>query len=89
LEDKRGRVALQRIIEDYKKLAENEFWHEFLAWVREEAQSSLEELAKESYLEQKLHFFQGKHKALKFVADQEKDGLTDRILKEIRRKIDG
>lgn len=83
-QDQRGRLALQRQLEDYNKLAENEFWHKFLRYIKEEAYVTLKSLAKEEYTEQKLRYWQGAYKALTRVCEE----YPDRILKEIRREID-
>lgn len=82
--DARGRIALQRQLEDFNKLAENEFWHKFLRYIEEEAQDMLRQLASESYTEQKLRYWQGAYKALSLVYKE----YPDRILKEIRQEID-
>ena len=84
IEDARGRVALQKLLEDYNKLAENEFWHAFLQYIENEANDTLRQLATESYTEQKLRYWQGAYKALSLVHKE----YPDRILKKIRQEID-
>ena len=84
MEDKRGRVALQKLLEDYNLLGHNEFWHKFLEYVREEAEDALRQCAVESYTEQKIRYFQGKFKAL----EQVYKTFPDNLLREIRLEID-
>lgn len=78
------KLVLQKQLEDYTKLVDNEFWHRFLEYVAEEAQQKLKECGKEEYTDMKLRYWQGAHKALKKVYEE----YPDRLLKEIRQEID-
>ena len=82
--DNRDRVVLSRQLEDYTKLDDNEFWHAFLKYVEDEAQTTLRQLAKEEYEDRKFRYWQGAYKALMLVHEV----YPDRLLDEIRREID-
>ena len=77
-------MALQRLLDDWKKLADNEFFAYFLEYINKRARETLVELSKESYLEQKLRYYQGVYKALSLVANE----YPARIIKEITQEID-
>jgi len=77
-------MSLQRVLDDFNKLGENEFWHAFLNYIADEAQEKLKECGKEEYTDMKLRYWQGAHRALKKVHEE----YPDRLLKEIRREID-
>jgi len=77
-------VALSRQLEDYAKLVDNEFWHAFLEYVKDEAQTTLRNLAKEEYEDSKLRYWQGAYRALTRVYEE----YPDRLLKKIRQEID-
>ena len=82
--DNRDKAALQQLLDDYNQIVKNEFWYEFLEYVRDEAQRTLESLAKEEYNEAKLRYWQGAYKALRLVSES----YPDRLYKEIMREID-
>ena len=81
--DQRDRHSLQRLLEDYKKLSENTFWHEFLEYVRKESVDALRQCAVESFPNDKIRHWQGKFKALEQVYKTFPDNLLDEINREI------
>jgi hypothetical protein len=81
---KRSRVQLQRLLEDYTKIVDNEFWVGFLDSVDGESKHALRQLATESYTHEKLRYWQGFFKALNLVAHE----YPARFLDEIKRELD-
>jgi len=80
----RDRLALKQLLEDFSKLESNLAWHQFLKYVATEAQQAMRELAKETYTEQKLRYWQGFYRALKLVVEE----YPDRFFKEIQKEIE-
>lgn len=80
----RDRLALKRVLEDYNKLAENEFWHRFWKDIEKEKQNLSFRLARgESLPEQKLRYWQGAFAWLELMEDYPR-----RILEDTKREID-
>jgi len=84
MEDGRGRIALQKLLEDYNALGENEFWHRFWADVANEKKNLSFRLARgESLPEQKLRYWQGAFAWIELLEDYPR-----RILEDVKREID-
>lgn len=86
--DQRDRVVLESLLEDYNKLDNNKFFHGFLAYLRKMAQYCLEQCGKESYLEQKIRYYQGAHEWLRLAGSEEAGGLVNSYLRTIKDAVE-
>lgn len=83
-----NRLYRQRQLDDYSKLGENEFWHGFLKFIREQAHSALRRCAGETYTEQKIRYWQGAYWALDMINNDTQDDLISQYLKKIKEEAD-
>jgi hypothetical protein len=76
----------QRQLEDYAKLGENEFWHGFLIFVREQAYEALKRCGDETYTESKIRYWQGARWFGDRVTNSGPDGFIQQYLKKIEKE---
>lgn len=75
-------LALQRLVEGFDQLVNNEFWHEFWKYIEAERQANLEDLGKDSYEDRRLRYLQGINEAFKKFQQ-----FPERLLNEINREL--
>jgi hypothetical protein len=75
-------LALQRLVEGFDQLVNNEFWHEFWKYIEHERLANLEDLGKDSYEDRRLRYLQGINEAFKKFQQ-----FPERLLNEINREL--
>jgi hypothetical protein len=84
MKENRGRLALQRLLDDFRRLEDNEFWHTLWEWVENERVNLMERLARgETLPEDKLRYWQGGYAWIELFKDYPR-----RILEDTTQKID-
>ena len=81
-------MSANRLLSDYKKLGDNEFFFAFLGYIRQKAKYCLEQCGVESYTEDKIRYFQGARKWLELAGSEDEGGLLLSFVSEIRQAIE-